>query len=193
MKKLLSTALLAAALLLPVIALASPAQQERPFQGTFAGTMVNKDDFSYTAAQGDYADYSILAGKSTMGNFTAHEVDTAGATGKECSTADVKKGVELALKGEAFVLTFDDAGDQLWLKLSPKNTGAACLDATNGVNTNMEKSTFDVMGGTGRFEGATGTILKSWKIIIVAWPASPGKGYIASFTGTYDGKIKLAK
>jgi len=61
------------------------------------------------------------------------------------------------------------------LRLSPSVTSHACFDLTTGVATGQ--TTFDVNGGTGRFAGAAGTIVKTWQFIGLEAPASPpGKG-----------------
>jgi len=76
------------------------------------------------------------------------------------------------------------------LNLSPSVTSHECIA---GVISGQE--TFDVSGGTGRFAGATGTIVKTFQFIGLAEPFAnpPGKGYFGSLTGTFDGTIELAK
>jgi hypothetical protein len=90
------------------------------------------------------------------------------------------------------VLSFTDREEQLFLRLSPNVTSHACFDPTGGAFTGQ--TTFDVTGGTGRFDGASGSIVKTFKAIPLALPPSPpGKGSFYSFTGTFDGTINLAK
>jgi hypothetical protein len=163
--------------------------KDKQFHASFVGTDTNKDDFSFT---GTPAAYLTVAGKSTLGEYTAQLVVEAPPDGQTCALPGGGSGVELVFVGEVAVLSFADREEQLFLHLSPNVTSHACFDLTAGVATGQ--TTFDVTGGTGRFDGASGTIVKTWKFIVLASPPSPpGKGFFGSFTGTFDGTINLAK
>ncbi len=189
MKKLLFAAILAAALLGLIVAFAGAASQEKPFQATFAGSLVNKSDFSYTDVVTDSSSTGFFQGKSTLGNFTAQLVTTAGATGKDCAGANNAKGAEGRMKGSAYIFTFNDTGDQLFLQLNASKSSLYC--GVTGVGT-AGVSYLDVISGTGRFEGATGSLVKTWKAAAVAPPSAPGKGRLSTFTGSFDGTVVLA-
>jgi hypothetical protein len=82
-------------------------------------------------------------------------------------------GVELVLVGKVFVLSFAERGENLFLTLSPSVTSRMCLDPV--PYTTSGQVTFDISGGTGRFAGATGTIVETFEFIGLAPPASlPG-------------------
>jgi hypothetical protein len=171
------------------VAIGSAEAKEKPFHASFAGTATNKDDFSFTDTQ---SFYNTIAGKSTLGHYTAQLVGEAPPDGDACPLPGGGSGVDLVFVGEVIILSFTATGEQLFLRLSPSVTSHACLDLATGANSGQ--TTFDVSGGTGRFAGATGTIVKTWQAIILAPSASPpGKGFFESFTGTFDGAIKLAK
>ncbi len=164
--------------------------KEKQFHATFTGTTTNKDDFSFTGTQADY--FVLIAGKSTLGHYTAQLIAEIPPDGKACPLPNGSSGIEFITVGEVIVLSFPATGDQLFLRLSANVTSHACFDLATSTTTGQ--TTFDVSGGTGRFEGATGSLVKTWKNIILAFPANPpGKGAFASFTGAFDGTIELAK
>ena len=163
--------------------------KEKPFHASFAGTCTNKDDLSFT---GPSIFHCTVAGKSTRGKYTAQAVVEASPDGNTCTLPDGSSGVQYLFAGEVFVLSFSENGEQLFLDLSSSVTSHGCFDTATGLF--VGRTTFDVSGGSDRFEGATGTIVKTWKAILLAPPASPpGRGSFFSFTGTFDGGIKFAK
>jgi len=171
------------------VAVGSVEAKEKPFHASFAGTFTNKDDFSFTGTPGFYAP---VAGKSPLGQYTALLAGEAQLDGHTCTPPGGGSGVEIVFVGEVVVLSFAATGEQLFLNLSPSVTSHECLDPTTGVGSGQV--TFDVSGGTGRFAGATGTIIKTFKFIVLAPPASPpGKGFLGSITGTFAGTIEFAE
>ena len=99
-------------------------------------------------------------------------------------------GIEFVFVGETVVLSFAERGDQLFLTLNPNVPSHSCFDPV--TSTNSGQSTFNISGGTGRFEKATGTIVKTFKVIFPA-PAPAVKGFFGGFAGTFDGTIKVTK
>jgi hypothetical protein len=177
------------ALVLLAIASSSVEARERPFHASFAGTCTNKDDFSFT---GTPAHYCTVAGKSTLGPYTAQFVGEGPPDGQTCPLPGGCSGAELVFVGEVIVLSFAATEEQLFLHLSPSVTSHACFDPTTGVFI-IGGSTFDVSGGTGRFAGATGTIIDAGTAIVLAPSASPpGKGFVSNLTGTFAGTIEFA-
>jgi hypothetical protein len=170
------------------VAVNSVEAKDKPFHASFAGTNTNKDDFSFTGTPGNYA---TVAGKSTLGHYTAQLVVELPPDGLTCTLPGGGSGVEYVFVGEVFVLSFTATGEQLFLRLSPSVTSHGCFDLSTGVFGGQ--TTFDVSGGTGRFAGATGTIVKTFQSIVLALPPPPGKGLFTSFTGTFDGTINFAK
>jgi hypothetical protein len=174
------------------LAAGSVQARDKSFQAHFAGICTNTSEaFSYTGAPGG-ENYCPVTGKSTLGGYTAHFVGEVQPDGHTCTVAGGGSGVELVLTGDDAVLSFTAHGEQLFLRLSPSVTSHTCFDPATGIN--IGQITFEVNGGTGRFEGATGTIVKTFKFITLAPPASPpGKGFFGSFTGTFEGTIELAE
>ena len=168
------------------VAVGNVEAKDKPFHASFAGTITNKDDFSFTGTPGSYTN---VAGKSTLGPYTAQLVYEASPDGNTCTLPGGSSGVEFALAGEIVVLSFTEKGKQIFLNLSPSGQ-LVCFDPIPSLI--IGQATFDVIGGTGRFAGATGTIVKTFKTIGLA-AAAPGRGIFLSFTGTFDGTIEFAQ
>ena len=168
------------------VAVGNVEAKEKRFRAGFAGTSTNKDDLSFTGTPGFL---NTFAGKSTLGRYTAQLVAEVQPVGP-CPLPGGGSGVELVFVGDVVVLSFAATGEQLFLTLSASVPSHACFDSATGVTSGQ--TTYDVSGGTGRFAGATGTILKAWKTIFLAPPAT-GRGSFGSFTGTFDGTIEFAE
>src|SRR2546428_2695775 len=118
------------------VAVGSVEAKEKPFHANFVGTIINKDDFSFV---GEPATYSTVAGKSTLGQYTAQIVAEVPADGMPCLPGG--GGLEFVYVGEVVVLSFAKRGEQLFLRLNPNVTSHACLDTSTGVGTGQ--TTFD--------------------------------------------------
>jgi hypothetical protein len=173
------------------MAVSSADAKDKQFHANFAGSDIFTADFSFDGRQPG-ADDITVTGKSMLGEYTAHAVAEVAPDGNSCTLPGGGSGVELVHVGKVFVLSFAERGENLFLTLSPSVTSHMCLDPV--PFTASGQVTFDVSGGTGRFAGATGTIVETFEFIGLAPPASPpGRGGFASLTGTFDGTIKLAK
>lgn len=154
------------------------------FDASFVGTCTRKTDFSYTGV--GPGGYCTVAGKSTLGPYIAQLVFEFNLDGKSCTLPNGHTSVETKAVGEDAVLSFPEKSEQLFLRLDPSVTSIACVGASSAqVN-------FVVKGGTGRFVGATGTVIKTYQTIGRAPPTPPGKGTFFSFTGTLEGTIEFA-
>ena|SRR2546422_10330812 len=132
--------------------------RQKSFHAHFAGTDNGTSEITFPGTTPG-ADYIVVAGKSTLGTYTAQAVSAWELDSKTCTPPDGGSGVEISGIAEVFGLSFTATGEQLFLKLSPGQVGC-CSDT--GVCTGQ--ITFDVSGGTGRFAGATGTIVKTVKV-----------------------------
>ena len=152
------------------------------FHASFAGTCHNKDDFSFTGTpifngtSGAIRIYCEISGNGTSGQFqgtnTGEDYQVAGGTA--CNTIPVS----------LVILTFD-AQDQLFLRNS--TAGTDCLNFMTGVGN--PQVTFTVVGGTGRYQGATGTVAENAKVIFLAISALGGDGFITAISGSLDGTV----
>jgi hypothetical protein len=163
--------------------------KEEHFHAQFAGIDTNKDDFTFPDGPPG-AQYADVAGKSTLGKYTAQAVGASELDNKTCTPPGGGSGVEAVLVDEVWVLSFPATGEQLFLQLGP-GVQLGCINPTTRVSSGQ--TTLDVIGGTGRFEGATGSLVKTFQAIALALPPPPGKGLFANFTGTLDGTIEFAQ
>ncbi len=161
---------------------------EKPFHASFAGTTVNKSDFSFDGDPQGFTFFNVLSGKSSLGAFDAQLLAEFRGDGF-CALAGGGNGFQIAAAGESLALTIEATGDQVFLALDPSVTSLACVDFLATGNTTGQ-TTLTVRGGTGRFAGATGTIVKTWKTIHLAPASNTGGGSFGSFTGTLDGSIE---
>src|SRR5580704_2522407 len=92
-------------------------------------------------------------------------------------------GMEMQTKGFSLVLSFS-ATDQLYLT---HVSGSQCTNSVTGTTQEM----FNVLGGTGRFQGATGSISSTATVTGLAQSALAPSGFLAAIGGTFDGTITL--
>ena len=165
----------------------------QPFHAGIAGTCTNKDDFSFTGTAAGLAPglalriHCVVAGKSTHGQYTAQILAEEQVTPNPCMTAAGAGGLEAAVKGFIVVLSFAATEDQLFLRLG--GGGTQCLTAPGTVAPGQ--ATLSVLGGTGRYQGATGSVVSLINPIALAFSALGGDGFLSAFSGTLDGFISL--
>ena len=166
----------------------------QPFHGTLAATAVNKDDFSFTGTppfngmSGALRASATIAGDSTHGHYTAQGLFEAIYTNPYpvCTQPGGGGGIQSVYKAFVLAMSFRETHDQLFLALS---SGTDCFNPIAGVSTGQV--TFKVIGGTGRFEGATGTVVNPYKALGLAASALGPNGFFNAVTGTFDGFITL--
>jgi len=164
----------------------------QPFHASIAGTCTNKDDFSFTGApifngtSGAYRIACNLLGDSTHGQLTFHALAEEQFATVPCALPGGGAGIQFPLKGFTVALTFHAQQDQLFLILS---SGSECGALSPPIG--FGKATFSVAGGTGRFQGASGTMSIAWQDVIVAGSALGGDGFFSGFGGTLDGFVNL--
>jgi hypothetical protein len=170
------------------------------FQAKFAGVCTNKDDFSLTGAplfngtnlnSGAIRIFCNLAGDGTHGHFTAQLlVDLQPQQPPiPCTLPGGGAGGGDKLPAWLFILSFDDTQDQLFLSSS---SGTDCSPISSGPpRGSYPRATFTVLGGTGRFEGASGTINFADTTINLAFSRLATVGVVAANAGTLDGSVNL--
>jgi hypothetical protein len=156
-----------------------------PFDARFAGTTVTTP-FTFTGGPGFLL---TVTGRSNQGAFDSQFVAEFTPTGNECELRNGDRGQESEFVGEVIVLTFEKSVDQLFLTLQ---RGTSCQSIVN-------PAAFDgvtylaVSGGTGQFEGASGTMTKTWSVTVLAVGPDPTSLLFGSFQGRYDGTIEVAE
>jgi hypothetical protein len=170
-----------------------PVSGTQPFHATFAGTSVNKDDFGFSTTplfngtSGAIRASVTMTGDSTHGHYTGQGLFEAAYTSPLPMCAQPGGGgIQSAYKGFVLAITFGTPQDQLFLALT---NGSDCFNPAMGVSTGQV--TFKVIGGTGRFEGASGTIVNPYKGIGLAASALAPNGFFNAVSGTLDGFLTL--
>jgi len=156
---------------------------EQTYSGSAVPTGVDAD-----ADGGNMALTSIVSGNGTFGPFTATSVSEL-ATEPRPNELCPDDTLEFASVVFAAVERFE-TGELLYLDLDPDFGGATCVDPrTGGVKGFIR---FAVRGGTGRLEGATGTLeLRAEGVNLVV--DSEGGVVLASVFGNVHGVIELAE
>ena len=173
---------------------APEAHGTQPFRASVAGVCMNKDDFAFTKAPvlgatgGALRIYCDLIGDSTHGRLTFQAVAEEDFSPASCTLAGgLSGGFQFPLTGYMIVLTFTTEQDQLYLSLI---SGSECGNPAI-TPIGIGQATLKVLGGTGRFVGASGMLSHSWSDVTLALSVLGGDGFFASFNGTLDGLITL--
>jgi hypothetical protein len=166
----------------------------QPFHATFAATSVNKDDFAFSTtplfngASGAIRASVTMTGDGTHGHFTGQGLFEAIFTSPlpVCAQPGGGGGIQSAYKGFVLVITFSSRQDQLFLALT---NGSDCFNPAIGISSGQ--ITFKAIGGTGRFEGASGTLVNPYTGIGLAASALAPSGFFNAVAGTLDGFLTL--
>jgi len=147
----LAAALLAATLAAPVLA--------APFQSTSSGTTFASADADLNGDLTGGGRGSGLA-KGTFGPAAiVSQADLLGPTGTFCAfDPDIPQrpiAIELAYFANDSVATFEN-GDQLISRMASSPPSTVCFNFIDGTSTFEIHR--DIVGGTGRFDGATGVL-----------------------------------
>ena len=149
--------------------------QERPVKMTFSGTNVAT---TINLRPGTITDEHQSAGRGSLGAFTFRELhaDQGGAP------ASPTCGPQFLVVAGAGVFHFED-GSLLSVEITE---GDGCVDLTVPVALLTVK--YQITGGTGRFEGASGELTMTATQMAVLRNAA-GMPALLMFTGEFEGTI----
>jgi hypothetical protein len=145
-----------------------------PIQWTYAGTGINTA--VDTNGDGQHVSLTQANGQGTFGNFAiaiTTEFTPITSTGR-CPTGYI----ELSLVYSATVLTFADQSQLFGIA----EDGWICLDPNTGWHYGAVEGNY--VGGTGRFEGATGEFTSPFNGVVL----DPSVSF-RSITGTAEGTV----
>jgi len=151
------------------------------FAGTFLGTRIDRNDDGVPASWGT----AELIG--TLGKSTSQSVVEAVPTGP---TSDCPGGVSIvdAQNGIGFGTTTRTfpKGDQLYSQLLTRTQCGLGGGEFTGSDT------WTIVGGTGKFDGASGTVDVEWTSFIQAFDpnANPAQAF-GSTSGEFEGTVVL--
>jgi len=127
------------------------ADERLPFKATFSGTIVSTQ-FD-TDRDGAPANLNVLEGKSNFGPFSLQVLDESSLS-EPATCPNGRVGFSVRLVAGSAVFRFRRTGDLLFVQPTSQTT---CFDPSTGVSF-FRAATGDIMGGTGRFINATGSI-----------------------------------
>jgi hypothetical protein len=167
------------AALILAAALAAPAAAQKPVRMTFSGsslpTAINVQPNTIT-------DEELLAGKGTLGPFTLRKLRTDLLPPQPSDTCSGPTLLNVPVVAGAGVFRFQD-GSLLTAQITE---GAICVDLTTLVGHLTE--TYQITGGTGRFEGASGNLTLTATLRVVFSDASGNPALLTS-TGEFAGTV----
>ena len=147
------------------------------FTDNHSGSVITAPDNTDSNGDDQPALYVILHGISTLGDtintesldeFTIADVNT------ECPEGNTQFDF---LRGN-FIKTFDN-GDLLY---GEWESGTACSDEETGIGTGSLEGV--IVGGTGRFEGAEGTVTVEYTFIALRTTAEDGHFFAPTYGST---------
>ena len=158
--------------------------QERPVKMTFSGTSAAST--INLQQPGTHTGEDNFAGNGTLGAFTFRNVRAIRASPEPSSTCSGPTQVYFSSVSGAGVFRFQDGS---LLKVNLMQAGD-CIDfAALEARCTM---TFQIIGGTGRFKNASGTLTLTETVLPVLADASNNPVFFAAtgeFTGTISGVV----
>ncbi len=157
---------------------------ERTVKMTFSGTEAKSAvDLKFPDTKtGEFN----FAGNGTLGSFTFRNVEAEGATPQPSSSCSDPNQVYFPVVAGAGVFRFRD-GSLLKVKLTE---GHDCIDFV-ALEAHCTR-TFEITGGTGRFEDASSSILTLTETVVpVLFDAAGSPAFFAA-TGEFTGMVSRA-
>ncbi|WP_019501935.1 hypothetical protein [Pseudanabaena sp. PCC 6802] len=136
------------------------------------------------------ANYAIFRGESNLGPITGEGVSQTTPTGRTGSLPDGTPGAELTLVGHFASTRFEKTGDLLLERGFP-GAFTAYADPLTGIF--HEEGVATIIGGTGRFKGATGTdrLVQDGQVVVATGNPPGSQGAIGFSQGTFIIDITL--
>ena len=172
-----------AALMLQVGAAGMYAQQ-RPVRMTFSGSKVAT---AINLGPNTRTDEVHLAGNRALGSFTFRGLRTDETTPQSFGNCGSGAGPSFRVTAGGGVFRFQD-GSLLTVKIKE---GALCVDVSdlNHLVGHLNES-YEITGGTDRFEGAKGSLaLKATLRLVLSDASNPPSAVLLTLTGDFEGTI----
>jgi hypothetical protein len=173
---------MAAMILTAALAVPAAAQKQVPLKMTFSGSKVAT---TTDLGPNTRTDEVHLAGSSTLGPFTFRSLRADETIPQSFGRCGDGSGPSLRVVAGGGVFRFQD-GSLLTVTLTG---GALCVDLDHVVGHVNE--TYQITGGTGRFEGAKGSLRSTATLMAVLYDAS-NQAVLLTITGELDGTILAA-
>jgi hypothetical protein len=174
---------MAATILTAALAIPAAAQKQVPLKMTFSGSKVAT---TIDLGPNTRTDEVHLAGNSTLGPFTFRGLRADETIPQSFGRCGDGSGPNLRVAAGGGVFRFKD-GSLLTVTITG---GALCVDLDHGVGHLDE--TYQITGGTGRFEGAKGSSLALTATLRAVLYDASNQAVLLTITGELDGTILAA-
>jgi hypothetical protein len=170
-----------------------------PFTANYSGS-ATLALFSFDA---NFAGISTYGEAGTFGQATgrparsyqphpSQDVTETAPDGKTCTVSGhaANAGTEYTLVGDSDIVRYSSNGD---LQYRQATSVTSCVDTSSGTPpfAFTDQGSGIIIGGTGRFAGASGNYSFSDSGSILSQPSSPGFGFFAGAQGTVSGVVNL--
>lgn len=153
--------------------------QQRPVNMTFSGSIVAT---TINLQPGTVTDEEHFAGNGTLGPFTFRQLRADNTTPQPSSTCSGPTKIYFTVATGAGVFRFQQ-GSLLTVNITE---GGLCVDFA--ANEGHLTVTYKITGGTGRFNGASGTLTLTSTLHAVLSSAS-GSAVLLTNTGKFEGTV----
>jgi hypothetical protein len=170
---------MAAMILTAALALPAAAQKQKPLKMTFSGSKVAT---TIDLGPNTRTDEVLLTGNSRLGPFTFRGLRADETIPQSFGQCGDGSGPSLRVAAGGGVFRVQD-GSLLTVTLTG---GVLCVDLDHGVGHVNE--TYQITGGTGRFEGANGSLALTATLGAVVFDAS-NQAVLLTMTGKVEGTI----
>ena len=150
---------------------------------TFSGSMVPT---AIDVQPNTITDEELVAGNGTLGRFTFRKLRTDETTPQSFGSCGSGFGPSVRVPVGGGVFRFED-GSLLTVTVTE---GDLCIDFDHGVGHLTEA--YQITGGTGRFEGAAGTLQSTADVKPVLFSVSnPNAAVLLTLTGELNGTVQV--
>jgi hypothetical protein len=173
--------------------------------GTYGGSAMNWPNIAFDGV--NTAALNNWMGHDNFGNYIGQRLNAylmtdpstgMPITGPPCTAPDGTAGESFVLEFAEFVNTYNFKPDQIW---GYSFNGSICESNTTGSND--ESEVFTILGGSGLFTGATGTVTIKQSLVVgtlyylnqsfppynLSYGSYSGTGWFGQITGTETGTI----
>lgn len=156
--------------------------RQRKFRGelkeSFSGSVLISGTSIDTDEDGVKASLGLFKGKSTLGTVTIEPITEFSPVPKVSTTICNSGLLQFDLVMGRVVTRIESSGDLVFSRFT---SGTSCVDpATGTVSVSLEGS---IMGGTGRFDGATGSVEVNGTVTTLVSDPAPALHGFGAVTG----------
>ena len=162
------------------LGVASLYAQERPVKITFSGSIVPT---SINLKPNTITDEELSAGNGTLGNFTFRKLRTDETSPQSFGSCGGGVGPNFRVVAGGGVFRFED-GSLLTVKVTE---GSYCIDFQAQPPMGHLTETYQITGGTGRFEDASGGTVTLTETLVPVVPNKPFFSVTGEVTGAISG------